>query len=87
MGVLYAVDGTSAEMKPANGSRFTLEEVWAVVGRYHIELVRLQYGAPGFLLVNDEGRLTGLPHNPGASTLAGQPILGPAILTNEEEFD
>ena len=87
MGVLYAVDGTSEAITPANGSRFTLEEVWAVVGRYHIGLVRLQYDAPGFLLVNDEGRLTGLPHNPGASALAGQSILGPAILTNEEEFD
>ena len=86
MGVLYAVDGTSEAITPANGSKFTLEEVWAVVGKW-VEAVRLQYDAPGFLLVNDEGRLKGLPHNPGASTLAGQSILGPAILTNKDEFD
>lgn len=94
MGLVYHVDGTTERITPANGSKFTLEELRPIVGGW-LEAVylpwpmydRLHNGVPGFLLVNDEGRLTGLPHNPGASLLAGQNIVGPAVLTNKDEFD
>jgi hypothetical protein len=86
MAVLYAVDGTREKISLETAGILTLKEAWAIVGGW-LQAVGLDHDAPGFLLVDEEGRLKGLPHNPGASTLAGQSIVGPAILTNKKEFD
>jgi hypothetical protein len=43
------------------------------------------YGLPAALLVNEEGRVRKLPHNPAASAMAGQPILGSAVLLIGQE--
>jgi len=86
MAVLYAVDGTSEKIILETVGILTLTEAWAIVGGW-LRAAGLAHDAPGFLLVDEDGIMKGLPHNPGASALAGQPILGPAILTNKAEFD
>ena len=59
----------------------TLEEAQKEVGGY-VEMIRVEGGQ---LLVNEEGRLAGgfelrsLPHNPTASEIAGQEIVGNAL--------
>jgi hypothetical protein len=55
--------------------RPTLEEAQAFVGGL-VEVVEL--AAQGHMLINEEGRLTGLYLNRHASELAGVPIAGPA---------
>jgi len=37
-------------------------------------------GSSAYMIVNEEGRLKGLPPNPRASALTGQPIVGPVVL-------
>ena len=53
----------------------TLEEAQKEVGGY-VEMIRVEGGQ---LLVNEEGRLKGLSHNPTASEIAGQNIVGNAL--------
>jgi len=87
MAVLYAVDGKIETISLVETAGIlTLKQAWAIVGGY-VEAISLAPDAYGFLLVDDEGRLKGLPINPYASALSGQPLFGPAILiTNEDEF-
>ena len=42
-------------------------------------------GSSAYMIVNEEGRLNGLPPNPRASALAGQPIVGPVVLTGPSD--
>ncbi len=70
---------------PADGRRFTLAELRAFVGG-SVEFLRLTPGAKlnGFLMVvNDKGRLIGLPVNSRASFLIGQTIVGNALVCPE----
>ena len=53
----------------------TLEEAQKEVGG----LVEMLEFSEGQLLFNEEGRLKGLPHNPTASEIAGQDIVGNAL--------
>ena len=53
----------------------TLEEAQKEVGGY-VEMIRVSEGQ---LLINEEGRLNGLPDNPTASKIAGQNIVGNAL--------
>lgn len=55
------------------GRRFTLDEVRDLIGGY-VEVVPL--GAGRVALCDEEGRMKGLPPNPGASMLAGRPLVG-----------
>ena len=48
------------EIEPKNGKNFSLEEMQGVVGGY-IEIVRL--GNHQIMVVNEEGKLHGLPFN------------------------
>ena len=82
MATIYRAAGTVETVAPADG-RFTLDEVWAIVGGW-VEMVRLEVG---FLLVDEDGRAKRLPQNPNATKLAGQPIVGTALHTDETEFD
>lgn len=56
----------------------TLEALQAEVGGY-IETVRLRVDN-AVMIVNEEGLLLGLPYNAAASALAGQPIVGTALV-------
>ena len=54
----------------------TLEEAQREVGGL-VEMLELNEGQ---LLFNEEGRIKGLSHNPTASEIAGQSIVGNALL-------
>lgn len=54
-----------------------LEVLQKMVGGY-VEMLTLEDGSQ--LIVNEEGLLKALPHNLGATLLAGRPIVGEAVL-------
>ncbi len=85
MAIHYKTDATAARVEPANGQSFTLDELQAFVGGY-IEAVYLQERERRVLLVNEDGRAQGLPHNEAASILAGQPVVGDALLCTRGEL-
>ena len=64
----------------------TLEALQEAVGGY-IETVRLRVDN-AVMIVNEEGLLLGMPYNATASALAGQPIVGTAVVVgvNGDEF-
>jgi hypothetical protein len=78
-------DGTEHEYLPSNGEKFSLEELQSAVGGY-IEVAPFNQQGK-VLLVNEEGLLMQLPVNPLATTLAGYPIVGDALLLDESEWD
>jgi len=87
MARLIKANGAEIEIKPKNGSTFTLEELQKVVGGY-IELVPTKIG--NHMYVNEEGKLQNLAFNPSATRLMkyrGDYVVGDAILLmpGEEE--
>ena len=68
---------------PKNGTDFSLEELQSIVGGY-IEIVHLD-DDEFIMVVNEEGRLLGLPSNRDASSIAWQPIVGTALLCRANE--
>ncbi len=69
MATLYHPDGTAVEIQPADPrSGFTLEEMQALVGGY-IHIVTSSDGRHA-VVVNEEGKLIGLPYNRRATQLA-----------------
>jgi hypothetical protein len=83
MAVLIRSDGWLTTFKPADGRRFTLDELQALVGGY-IEVVHAR-GRRRWLVLNEEGRelmlkvnvpATRLYHHAGGSgTLVGDVVL------------
>lgn len=59
-------DGKITATKPKNGTDFSLEELQAIVGGY-IEIVTLD--EEHLMVVNEEGKLQGLPLNINASAI------------------
>lgn len=84
MAKLITVEGTTKEVTPNNGTSFTLDEMQAFVGGL-IEPVYLDDGLT--ILVNEEGLLNGMEMNVRASMLVGFPLVGPALLVNDKEFN
>jgi hypothetical protein len=75
---LLRANGTETQVNPTNGTNYTLEELQGFVGGY-VEIVRIPY--PGMIMVvNEEGHLKGLTHNSISSFIAGQPIVGNALV-------
>ena len=65
---LFKPDGTMTPVEPQNGKDFQLEELNRFVGGY-IEIIR-PLDIPGHIMViNEEGKLKGLPFNPMASQI------------------
>lgn len=64
---IKAATNDMVEVKPANGKRFTLEELQKFVGGY-IEALGLHDGRVMWL--NEEGKLDGLPLNAIATDMA-----------------
>ncbi len=86
MATLFPVDGSAVrEVFPANGSKFTLEELQGYVGG----LIEAVYTRNGQLMyVNEEGLFTESPVVNGVATaLCGTPLVGPAILLTAEEAE
>lgn len=77
------------EVQPKNGSDFSLEELQDFVEGY-IEVVRLKDDK--IMVVNEEGKLNGLPFNVGATLAYNEGtgryddiILGNALVCKKEE--
>ena len=87
MGKLLKADGTTVEVQPKNGTDYTLDELQALVGGY-IEVVR-SYKKGHILVINEEGKLLGLPYNGRATELADidlwDCIVGDALLCLDSE--
>ena len=78
MATIYRPDGTSQQVQPANGRSFQLDELQRIVGegteygRGYIEIVPCK-DKKHILVLNEEGKLLGLPINARASELAALP--------------
>ena len=66
MATLIKTDGTTKQVKPANGRYFTLEEKQHFVGGL-IEFIPTREG--NWLTINEEGKLNGLPVNRTATLM------------------
>ena len=84
MATLLPVDGPPVYVSPRTGAMFSLQELQGYVGGF-IEAIRLD--ADQWLIINEEGKLHGLPLNPFATfaykTLrhaVDDYIVGPAII-------
>ena len=75
---LFKTDLSSDKVTPANGENFTLEELQEMVGGY-IELVRVPNKPSMRLVVNEDGRMKGLPLNHMATGIFGSEIVGDAL--------
>jgi hypothetical protein len=78
--MLIPVKGDPKPIEPANGETFTLEELQTYVGGY-VEVMPLRSPAK-ILVVNEEGKLHGLPVNFKASKIAARPhdfVVGDAV--------
>jgi hypothetical protein len=89
MATVLHVDGTRTTVVPQTPPSFTLQEMQALVGGY-LEVVALGRGR--FLLLNEEGKLQGLPYNARATErarrflFAGDYIAGTAVVVTEQEL-
>jgi len=89
MATVFEVNGTRRAVHPATPPSFTLEEMQALVGGY-IEMVPM--AGDKMLIINEEGKLQGLPYNIDATwqvadrLLSGDYIAGPAVLVSEQEL-
>lgn len=70
MAKLIKADGTTQDTEPRNGLRYTLEELQGYVGGL-IEFIDL---GEGYMVVNEESKLIGLPFNEVATRIA-RPVL------------
>jgi len=68
---IYKTDGSVTDVQQTKGKYFSLEEMQKIVGGY-IEIIQLGNGM--VMIMNEEGKLDGLPVNNLASELA-QPVL------------
>lgn len=92
MAQIIKTDGTITEVQPKNGRDFTLEELQRIVKGY-IEVVQLPYSDGQIMIINEEGKLEGLPTNDAATQLAWRHggidtrdyIVGDALLCDDKE--
>ncbi len=76
---IIKADGTVEIVTPKNGSIFSLEELQAVVEGY-IEIIRVD--ATTLMILNEEGKLHGLPFNVKATDLVRNILVGDFIVGN-----
>jgi hypothetical protein len=90
MAILLHPDGSSLDVFPGDGQRFTLQELQAHVGGY-IEPVNtlIETEFNGYTIqimyVNEDGRMQNLEYNLNASMIAGQHIVGNALVLFQGE--
>lgn len=63
MATLYRVDGTVLQVKPAEGRKFPLEDVQAIIGGYVQSIPFKVKGKSLSALCDEEGQQKGLPFN------------------------
>ena len=101
MAKFYGVDGSIKEVKPKNGKFFSYEELQSFIKEGDdgmVEIVPLPDGRS--IVVNEEGKLIGLPENENASAVwrklypkekyphnNDELVVGNALIAREEEFE
>ena len=83
MARIIRVDGEVIEVEPANGREFTLAEMEKLVGG-EVDVIRTDMDAS--MAVDGNARAKGLDLNRRASVMAGQFVIGPAVLLDRREF-
>ena len=84
MSLIIKSNGETINCTPENGVSFRLPELQNTVNGY-IEIVTLLNGKK--MVINEEGRLKGLPHNEAATKLFGADIVGDVLVCNSELID
>lgn len=83
MAQLLKSDGTMTEVRPDfQATTFELHELQKLVGGY-IEMLPVPGGK--VMVVNEEGKLKGMPENMEASFITGQPIVGDVLIASPKE--
>ncbi len=80
MAEIIKSDGARVPTCPKNGKTFQLEEMQGIVGGY-IETIRLLDGR--VMVLNEEGKLKGLPVNHMATSVAGASIFTHDVLVGD----
>ena len=90
MATIYKTSGEVIEIKPKNGTDFSLSELQAIVSGY-IEIVDLFNGK--IMVVNEEGKLIGLGINHKATEIYNEAfpmifdvIAGDALVCNKSQI-
>lgn len=90
MAEIITTNGSRRNVRPANGTDFTLDEMQAIVGG-NIELVELNEEMT--MVVNEEGKLIPLPFNLEASRIfcahrpmSGDFIVGDVLICKNEQI-
>ena len=88
--ILIPPSGLERPVMPAHGSKFTLEELQAMVGGL-IEFIDLPEHK--VMVLNQEGKLMGLPSNPaatlrmvGAGTMPDDYAVGDVVIVDEKQL-
>lgn len=76
-------NGETIEVQPKNGTDYSLEELQGFVGGY-IEIILV--GDDSYMVVNEEGKLMGLPVNIKASGMARDVIVGDVLVCGTDEI-
>lgn len=84
MAQIIKTTGEIIETEPKNGIDFQLDELQAVVGGF-IEIVHLSNGK--IMVVNEEGKLDGLPVNNKASELYPDIIVGDVLVCDLKQIN
>lgn len=84
MDQLLATAGPPMAIEPWEGEVYSLKELQGFVGGL-IELVRL--GGGRLMVVNEEGRLKGLPFNLVASLIAKRDIFGDVAIIDDGRLE
>lgn len=89
MAKIYKANGEVLDIEPKNGTDFKLEELQAIV-EGHIELVYLPNNQ--LMVVNEEGKLMGLPYNENATEIyqerayKGDFLVGDVLICKNSEI-
>lgn len=75
-------NGETIDVKPKNGTDYSLEELQGFVGGY-IEIVRID--DERLMVVNEEGKLNDLPINSIATYMARELIVGDVLVCKANE--
>lgn len=90
MALLIAPSGSARQVRPAQGTCFSSEELRNLVDEW-LACIRLPHGR--LMWISGEGRQRDLPCNPLATILArsrlqpGDVIIGPALVTTRREAE
>ena len=90
MNIVIPVEGETRKFSPADGKKFTLEELQSAVGG-KIEFVPSPQGRgydncrdPYVVIADEEGVLKSKAFNTGASFLVGYPLVGDVVIVEEK---